>query len=433
MKRRLLTVVAVALVMLLCISAGSRDGAKDQAGSTGRKVVLQYADWDKFDTTFIDKWNAAHPDIQVEFTAIPDNGEKMTKVDILAMSGDLDIMPMSDAEEFIRMKNGVLAPISDYITEAGIDMKRDFGAFEEWVRYNGVYYCLPLRASLQVVYYNMDMFDAAGIPYPKDDWTWDEYIDTAKKLTKGSGQSKVYGAYTHTFGGDWATVAVQGANWYTGTGQSNIKAPAFVKGLEVRKTLDDGGFQMPFSQITAVKTMPNSEFFGGKAAMAMAGSWMVRDMKNKEKFPFQFRVGIAYIPRYDNTKPGQRISMSCSALGIPANSKHKKEAWEFLRYYIQQNSATIGASGNVPCYIPAWNDELVNTFIKGSGLHLEQGKVFFNSKATVSTSKILGTAMAMYNQLVNEQTPLYFNGEKSLNTVLNDIESLANREIAAEK
>lgn len=431
MKKKFLTVFALMVAMLVFIGAGSREGGKSQSG--GAKVVLRYADWEKFDTRFITEWNATHPDIQVEFELIPDNGEKMSKIDVLAMSGDLDIMPMSDAEEFLRMKNGVLAPISDYIREAGIDMKRDFGAFEEWVRYNGVYYCLPLRTSLQVVYYNRDMFDSAGISYPKDDWTWDEYIEIAKKLTKGSGQNKVYGTYTHTFGGDWATVSTQGADWYTKTGQSNIRDAAFVKGLEVRKSLDDGGFQMPFSQITAVKTMPNSEFFGGKAAMAMAGSWMVRDMKNKERFPFNFKVGIAYIPRYDSTKPGQRISMSCSALGIPANSKHKKEAWEFIRYYILQNSATIAAGGNIPCYIPAWNDQLIDTFIKGSGLTVEQGKVFFNSRATVTTNKVLGAAMADYNQIVNEQTPLYFNGEKSLNDILAEIETRANRAIATEK
>ena len=419
----------VTMVFALGLVIGSVGSA---VAADGGVVVLQYADWEKFDTAFIDEWNASHPNIQVEFTPIPDNGEKMTKVDILAMSGDLDIMPMSDAEQFIRMKNGVLAPLTEYLERDGIDMTADFGAFEPWSRHDDVYYCLPLRTSLQVVYYNKTMFDVAGMAYPADDWTWDQYLETAKALTSGEGQSKVYGTYTHTFGGDWATVATQGAGWYTEDGKSNIRAEAFVRGLEVRKEMDDGGFQMPFSQITAVKTMPNSEFFGGKAAMAMAGSWMVRDMKNKEKFPFDFEVGIAYIPRYDETHPGQRLSMSCSALGIPANSKHKDEAWEFLKYYIQQCSGTTAGGGNIPCYQPAWNDDLVSIFIEGSGLTVEQGRVFFNPEATITTNKVLGAASAMYNQIVNEETPLYFNGEKDMEAVLTSIESRANEEIAKE-
>jgi multiple sugar transport system substrate-binding protein len=126
--------------------------------------------------------------------------------------------------------------------------------------------------------------------------------------------------------------------------------------------------------------------------------------------------------------------MSCSALGIPANSRYKDAAWEFLRYYIQENSATTAGGGNIPCYQPVWNDEnLVNVFIQGSGLTVDQGKVFFNPNATVTTNKVLGTASAMYNNIVNEQTPLYFNGEKTLQAVLDDIESRVNREIQNEK
>ena len=411
------------------------DAATTQSATTAPKasdevVVLQYADWDNFDTAFIDEWNATHPNIQVEFTAIPDNGEKMTKIDVLAMSGELDIMPMSDAEQFIRMENGVLAPLDEYIQRDGIDMATAFGAFEGWSKYDGTYYCLPLRTSLQVVYYNKDMFDAAGIAYPSDDWTWDQYLEIAKKLTVTDNGNKIYGTYTHKFGGDWATVAVQGSTgWYTSDGLCNIKDPALVKGLQVRKDMDDQGYQMPFNQIAAVKAMPNSEFLGGKAAMAMAGSWLVRDMKNKEKFPFDFNVGIAYIPRYDDTMPGQRLSMSCSALGIPANSKHKDEAWEFIKYYITEHSDVIAKSGNIPCYQPAWNDDIVSAFIEGSGLSLQDGQVFFNPKATITTSKVLGVAAAMYNQILGEETALYFNGEKTLEQTLDNIETRVNEEI----
>ena len=429
LKKTLIFLLVSMIALAVLVSCKPKEAASVKQGQV---ITLKYADWEKFDTKFIDEWNKTHPNIQVEFIPIPDNGEKMTKVDILAMSGDIDIMPMSDAEQFIRMQNGVLSPLTKYLEQDKIDMKNIYGAFEDWSKHQNVYYCMPLRTSLQVVYYNRDMFDAAKEAYPDDNWTWDQYIEKAKRLTKGEGQNKIYGTYTHTFGGDWATVATQGASFYTADEKSNIKAPAFVKGLNVRKDMD-GKYQMPFSQITAVKTMPNSEFFGGKAAMAMAGSWMVRDMKNKEKFPFSFRVGVAYIPRYDASMPGKRISMSCSALGIPANSKYKDEAWQFIKYYITQCSSTVASSGNIPCYQPAWNDDLVTIFLTNSGLPLEEGRKFFDKSATVTTNKVVGPAAAMYNQIINEQTPLFFNGEKSLDTVLNDIETRANAEIAKEK
>ena len=54
---------------------------------------------------------------------------------------------------------------------------------------------------------------------------------------------------------------------------------------------------MPYGRIVAAKAAINSSFLGGKEAMVTAGSWLVRDMKNKEKFPFDFQVGVAYMPR----------------------------------------------------------------------------------------------------------------------------------------
>jgi len=44
--------------------------------------------------------------------------------------------------------------------------------------------CLPQNISSLVVYYNKNMFDAAGVPYPQSDWTWDDFLSAAQSLTK---------------------------------------------------------------------------------------------------------------------------------------------------------------------------------------------------------------------------------------------------------
>jgi len=49
---------------------------------------------------------------------------------------------------------------------------------------DGKQYALIRDASTQMIGYNKDMFDAAGVPYPKDDWTWDDFLGAAQKLTK---------------------------------------------------------------------------------------------------------------------------------------------------------------------------------------------------------------------------------------------------------
>ena len=76
---------------------------RNQGRGKGDPVVINYYDWDIPDQKFIDDFNAANPDIQVVAHSIPANGERLTKLDILAMSGgDMDVMPISDGDQFTR-------------------------------------------------------------------------------------------------------------------------------------------------------------------------------------------------------------------------------------------------------------------------------------------------------------------------------------------
>lgn len=408
----------------------AKTGDDTKAESAKEPVVINYYDWDIPDEKFIEEFNAANPDIQVVAHSIPANGERLTKLDILAMSGgDMDVMPISDGDQFTRFESGMLAPLDEFIERDGLDMEKSFGKYAVWGQSDGKYYGIPFRATQSVVFYNKDMFDQAGVEYPSDDWTLEEYIETARKMAEWGKDQGIYGTYTHTYANEWATVAAQKGEWYTADGKCNIKDPAWQKALETRKLLDDEGTQMPYGQIVAVKAVINSSFLGGKEAMVNAGSWLVRDMKNKDKFPFDFKVGAAFLPRYDETVEGPRSNYSCSVLGIPENSQHKEEAWRFIRYYVENCSDYVAASGNLPTYLPAYSDEMVNTFCEGSGLDMEYGKKFFDSNVKLSTNKIIGPSGAQYMQIGKEEIEQYFNGEKTLDETLNNIEKRVNEEL----
>ena len=66
----------------------------------------------------------------------------------------------------------------------------------EAFQFNGELMCLPQNLSSLVVYYNRDLFDAAGVPYPEEGWTWDDFLAAAKALTRdvdGDGLTDQYG------------------------------------------------------------------------------------------------------------------------------------------------------------------------------------------------------------------------------------------------
>ena len=116
-------------------------------------------------------------------------------------------------------------------------------------------------------------------------------------------------------------------------------------------------------------------------------------------------------------------------LGIPETSKNKEAAFRFITYLEMQNSNAIAATGNVPCYIPAYSDALIETFANGSTLTVEQARFFFSTDVKLTTNKILGEQGASYMSIIKEEVEPYFFGEAELDGVLDNIEARVNEQL----
>ena len=430
MKKLFFAAMVLVLSSAMLFASGSSEATS--SSSSDEKVVINYYEWDMPNEKFIEDFEAENPDIDVVVHIIPANGDRATKLDTIALSGsDMDVFPIADGDQFLRMENGMLASLDSYIAADGFDMDEAFGAYAEWgVGSDGHVYGIPYRMTKTMVFYNKDYFDAAGVEYPSDDWTLDEYIETARKMAAWGKDQGIYGTYTHTYNNEWATIVAQVGQWYKEDGSCNIWDDAWVKGLETRKMLDDEGTQMSFAQIKAVKAAINATFLSGKEAMVTAGSWLVRDIKNQEKFPHDFNIGIAYMPRYDETVEGHRSNFSVSVLTVPEKSEHKEEAWRFIKYYVTRANAEIAATGNMPAYVPAYDDaEVVEKFAEGANIDQVYIDKLFAKDTQFSTNKILGGNGAKYMTIIGEEVSLYFNGEKSLTDTLNEIQSRVNSEV----
>jgi len=415
MRKGIAVLMTVLMVLSLCAPIAS---------VAEEKIVLNYYTWETAEekNPIFQQFMDENPGIEVKVNIIPDNNDKMTKLDIMALGGgEIDIMPLADGDQFLRGENGILRPLNDFIERDGIDMKANFGSYEFASKVGDTYICYPMRANVTVVFYNKDLFDAAGVAYPPDVWTKDEYIETARKLTSGEGVSKVYGTYNHTWGGEWLNWAVAKGAYYTGDGKCNFDNEYFVDALKTRKVLDDEGVQMSFTEVNAAKTLPNNEFLGGHCAMVLCGSWLVRDMKDKERFPFSFNAGIAYFPLQDSSVAPKTTNGSVSGLGIPNTSKHPEEAWKFIRYYVEKGSQNIAAAGNMPVYLPSYSDDTVKIFAEGSGLSLEDASKLFDPENIVIGKMPIGPAMSEYWQIVNEETQMYFTGAQSLEDTVSNV------------
>ena len=92
---------------------------------------------------------------------------------------------------------GVIEPIAPYLAKSTVIKESDFYAEAiEPFMWDGQLLCVPQNLSSLVVYYNVDLFKAADVPEPANDWTWDDFLSAAQALTKdldGDGRIDQYG------------------------------------------------------------------------------------------------------------------------------------------------------------------------------------------------------------------------------------------------
>ncbi len=87
---------------------------------------------------------------------------------------------------------GLLAPIDDFVKRDGFDIlyPQDVKGIIDTTMRKGATYLIPLQVATMLMFYAKKPFEDAGIPYPTDDWTFDEFMEIARKLTNTSGEKK---------------------------------------------------------------------------------------------------------------------------------------------------------------------------------------------------------------------------------------------------
>lgn len=175
----------------------------------------------------------AESGVNVELQIIPGDGDAIyKKIDVdLSAGGDVDLITMQNAIVLSKYANNDwLLPLNDIYKEASYDYETEFG--KNLSKFNGdTIYTLPDSLVSWVVFYNKKIFDDANVPYPSGEWTWDQYIETAKKLTDPS--KGIYGSSMPDYDIILYLLAQQrGVNAYKADGTSNYDDPAFKESLQ---------------------------------------------------------------------------------------------------------------------------------------------------------------------------------------------------------
>ncbi|MEW5989138.1 MAG: sugar ABC transporter substrate-binding protein [Chloroflexota bacterium] len=146
----------------------------------------------------VDAFHQTHPDLQVELTHIPSQSDYRTRlVTEFAAGSPPDVSLINYRRYASFAAQGLLEPIGPHLEQSQVIQPADFYPVAlEAFTWEGTLTCLPQNISSLVVYYNRDLFQAAGLPEPPAKWTWAEFLAAAKALTRdvdGDGRIDQYG------------------------------------------------------------------------------------------------------------------------------------------------------------------------------------------------------------------------------------------------
>lgn len=323
-RRRRTAVVLATVASMTALAACTSD---PDAGSS--VVTIEFFQnkseaIDLYDDVIAD-FEAANPDIRVQQNNVPDSmsvlRSRLVKNDppeVVALNGDQHFRALAQAGVFGDYAE---SPLLDELNPATVDTLRGLAQHEDEV--NGV----PITLNAQVLLYNADLFEAAGLDVPT---TRDEVFDTAARIEELGGTPFVF-----TYKDAWTAQAV----WNTVTPQT--LPDGFWDDLRAgRATLTDG---MTETARTMVDLLDHAnadpfgtDYDGGNMAMAnsdafmyLQGIWAVPAIRAVNP---DVRLGAAVVQWADTDDPARMVSGLDQIVTTVQGGDHRGEADRFIAY-----------------------------------------------------------------------------------------------------
>jgi multiple sugar transport system substrate-binding protein len=237
----------------------------------------------------------AYPQIEVvdESTGY---GDYFTELTTQIAGGDAPDVFELNFENFSGfVTRDTIEPLDALIASHGTDMSvYQQGLLDNVCTVDGQLMSLPFSYSTVMLIYNMDLFDAAGIPYPTDDWTWEDELAAAQAIANP--EEDIWGTYNamHHIWEFYKRIAQNGGSLFTEDGSAfAINSPQNVETLQWMQDLIWKYHVMPNEEERADRG--ENELFGsGKLGMFLGGIWTFTDLK--ERCGDDIRWGVAVEP-----------------------------------------------------------------------------------------------------------------------------------------
>ncbi|MGW5365328.1 ABC transporter substrate-binding protein [Actinopolymorpha pittospori] len=353
-RRRLLAAAPAAMLATAAAACGTSGSSGRTAKSPKGKVTLTYGLWDLTQLPamkqIIAEFEKAHRNITIR-TAVTPWDSYWTKLKTAATGGSApDVFWMTIDSFKLYASGGVLLPLDDSIKRDGVDIGQYVPAVTNGYQWKGQQFGIPKDTNSFGLFYNKELFAKASVAPPSPNWTWDDLVAAAVKLTdKGTGVHGIAAPLVDVQG-YYLTIPQAGGFVISPDGRSSgYDKPGTIKGLEFWTDLINKHHASPtLQQLTDTDAL--SMFTSGKVAMYYGGSW---DPVAIAAVPYTKKnADVAPLP-----KGPKDATFYANGLAnvVYAKTKYPEESWEFVKFLGSKAAARIQAgTGTV---IPAYRGE----------------------------------------------------------------------------
>jgi multiple sugar transport system substrate-binding protein len=316
--------VAILLVLTMVLPVFS--AGKAESG----KTTIRYANFSAGESNaetlrkMVDLFEAKNPTIKVELESMGYGDNYWTSLITRIAGGDPPDAFELNMEQFLaftlRKSNRAL---DDLFTKTGTDVNLFGEGLLDAVSFDGKIMAIPQSFSTVVLVYNKELFDRANTPYPRADWTWDDALQAALKISALG--KDIWGTFNPIqFWEFYKVVQQNGGGLMTPDGKElTINTPQNVASLEYMLDRMWKYHVMPTVEEQAGR--PEADMFvDGKLGMWLNGVWAFTDLKDRVKFPW----GIEMEPGNLTKATHFFGNVGC----ISTTTKYPEETFKFLTF-----------------------------------------------------------------------------------------------------
>lgn len=330
--------LAIFLAAAVAGAVGLTGCGNDEEALSDEPMTLQYAIWDKNQEPAMEEiikaFQKEHPNVTIKIQNAGDKYFEKLQTGLTGGAGP-DVFWMNGPNFQLYASNGQLEPLK-------VDTANYPDSLVELYSFDGTTYGAPKDYDTIGVWYNKEIFDAAGVAYPEAGWTWDDYKQIAEQLTDE--EKGIWGsaAKLNDQSGFYNTVAQAGGSVINADGtETGWGSPESLAGIEFWIDQIKAGHSPNQEQMT--DTWVGDLFTSGKIAMYWDGSWNATLFSQNEVIAD--KLDVAPLPA--GAKGNMSVVHGISNV-VNAASENKAMAKAFALFasgeeasHIQANTGTV--------------------------------------------------------------------------------------------